>query len=821
MAWHYRVQKQEVAGRHTEQEVIDAIRAGLSADATVRYSGTEAWQPLTSFGPFADAVAERQSRVVSKPLARSGAELGPSATPAAWYFSLLDRTLGPFTLERLRDFAETGRIAAQDLVCRDGDADWGPAAERRELADCFPGVPGTLAAPDSADGVRWDDGGDSEVFLKTSAAFSPPTPSALSTSNESANKVALSHSHPGVRASAAHLRDAEPPPEVPGPTATRWFIARGDEVFGPFELSKLRNAVERGELRAQHQLCRLGTKQWIPANSIPELDALFPPPPPPVMAAPAAVFAPPAPGTPATVVPPSTIEPSPSVKGVTPQPRTPVAAVPVVTPGWANLDALFPVPQPVAALAVLGGSTRQGDVPLNTVEPPADGPRTEPPAAADDSANNTRVVGAVGLHPGRLTATPRPHIGAAAGISQVEAPFVNGDDVHAPVARLGSMPEGGTLATPPTGEPVGLRADVPNATPSTSVPVAPGNRESYRSVRLVVLLAAILAPLMAVLLADRSKAGPGAEAADDDSTLTTADGADVDGGAAQSAADAARLEAEAMPFRRLRWGMSETEARAALGFGPALNNEASVWPPEPWTCTQWPLAFESSLDDGTHGRCGARTPFAAMNPDEQRSFLIQSITGGASRDGVRSMDVPFALAADPISVVTVAGDRVPGTEAEASSSAGRCSNKRVRREEACLLTEEIALLFWRARLFGISFLPSGSSGTAPPDDHRVLSAALDGRFSAGIDTDTQHGSCVLRAPPRGGYLARCRVWQNSRTHVELHRFTVGSSDRVRVSYADRNVLGEIDAVETGARASAVAAAEAARANSAATTAGRL
>ncbi len=276
-----------------------------------------------------------------------------------------------------------------------------------------------------------------------------------------------------------------------------------------------------------------------------------------------------------------------------------------------------------------------------------------------------------------------------------------------------------------------------------------------------------------------------------------------------------------MPFRTLRWGMSEAEARAALGFAPVINTGINTWPPSPWTCTQWGFAFGSTSDSDTRRRCEARTPGEAMSPDEERSFYASAVSGRVPRDRIAAMDVPFALAAEPITVVVVAGNPVPGSTAQSPSSDGSCERRQVLRDGTCQPTEEVVLLFWRERLFGISFIPSGTNSIAPPDDPRVLSAALDERLGVGTDANTLNGLCVLREPPAGGHSGRCRVWQNSRTHVELHRFTVGSRDRVRVSYADRRVITEIDALEAQTRSEAVRSAEAARANSATEAAGRL
>jgi len=59
-------------------------------------------------------------------------------TSDAWYYSENGRQAGPVTAAALREMASSGRLGPQDLVWREGMADWRPASTVHELAASLP-----------------------------------------------------------------------------------------------------------------------------------------------------------------------------------------------------------------------------------------------------------------------------------------------------------------------------------------------------------------------------------------------------------------------------------------------------------------------------------------------------------------------------------------------------------------------------------------------------------------------------------------------------------------------------------------------------------
>jgi hypothetical protein len=57
----------------------------------------------------------------------------------AWSINVSGRLYGPFTSERMRSFANEGRLAPHSLVAREGSDDWHEAHEEPEFADLFTG----------------------------------------------------------------------------------------------------------------------------------------------------------------------------------------------------------------------------------------------------------------------------------------------------------------------------------------------------------------------------------------------------------------------------------------------------------------------------------------------------------------------------------------------------------------------------------------------------------------------------------------------------------------------------------------------------------
>jgi hypothetical protein len=68
------------------------------------------------------------------PVARPAAPPAlPSAEPAVWYFSRNGDRQGPLSTRELRRLVRSGALTKQDLVWKEGMADWAPAAKVRGL----------------------------------------------------------------------------------------------------------------------------------------------------------------------------------------------------------------------------------------------------------------------------------------------------------------------------------------------------------------------------------------------------------------------------------------------------------------------------------------------------------------------------------------------------------------------------------------------------------------------------------------------------------------------------------------------------------------
>jgi len=65
--------------------------------------------------------------------------------------------------------------------------------------------------------------------------------------------------------------------EVPATSASRWFYARGKKKYGPYTWQQLSTLAKRGDLQPDDMLLQEGTKQWVRADSLPALAAIFTP----------------------------------------------------------------------------------------------------------------------------------------------------------------------------------------------------------------------------------------------------------------------------------------------------------------------------------------------------------------------------------------------------------------------------------------------------------------------------------------------------------------------------------------------------------------
>jgi hypothetical protein len=77
---------------------------------------------------------------------------------------------------------------------------------------------------------------------------------------------------------------AAPPPIPNAPTAVAFHVAVAGAQTGPFDLAALQAQASAGQLKRDSLVWRAGMAQWVKADSVPELGALFanvPPPLPP------------------------------------------------------------------------------------------------------------------------------------------------------------------------------------------------------------------------------------------------------------------------------------------------------------------------------------------------------------------------------------------------------------------------------------------------------------------------------------------------------------------------------------------------------------
>jgi len=70
----------------------------------------------------------------------------------AWTINVGGRVYGPYTSERMREFAGEGRLAPKSLVAREGTSDWHEAHDDPEFADLFGARDAKAAAVPSVNG---------------------------------------------------------------------------------------------------------------------------------------------------------------------------------------------------------------------------------------------------------------------------------------------------------------------------------------------------------------------------------------------------------------------------------------------------------------------------------------------------------------------------------------------------------------------------------------------------------------------------------------------------------------------------------------------
>ena len=74
------------------------------------------------------------------------------------------------------------------------------------------------------------------------------------------------------------------PPPIPGPTDVQYFVAVNGQPVGPMTLQEIGQRIQQGQIARTDLVWKTGAPDWAPAESYPELAALFgggPPPMPP------------------------------------------------------------------------------------------------------------------------------------------------------------------------------------------------------------------------------------------------------------------------------------------------------------------------------------------------------------------------------------------------------------------------------------------------------------------------------------------------------------------------------------------------------------
>ena len=242
------------------------------------------------------------------------------------------------------------------------------------------------------------------------------------------------------------------------------------------------------------------------------------------------------------------------------------------------------------------------------------------------------------------------------------------------------------------------------------------------------------------------------------------------------------------PFRALAWGMTEQEALAALGPGGV--DEEPLFPMPP----------EVRLIPGTSGGVRYQTRWTCTAPH-------YALVTNRDEEAVASCFSPLSeLASAPMSVVYFRGEPVPGSVGTDVVD-GRCGARDPRpaiRAGRCAWTEDVLLVFWQARLVGLSFYPFGYRDRPAdvPHDMAAIERALDGRFGPGRAGSSTTGACVAQGVPAAGFERRCQRWSDARTLIEAYSLSYSGDLEYVVAYRDREAWSRIDEFVAGAAARA-------------------
>lgn len=265
MNWRYKVGSTEIPGRHSEESIVNAIHEGLSAEAMVRFQSSSTWQPIQSYGPFADAFAERAT---SQEASSYGAETDPASPSDEWFVHHDGRSLGPVSWSQVARDVGAGRFPRDVLVCRAGESEWQPAVVW--MRDASTEQPIGVQSGDEAD--QMDDGLDAFPSRGADATVVVPSPvfaEYAASTPDPPHRTTPPRTQKSARApdptnSRTPNRES---PKPPGADRARWVLVREGKSSAPFTREHLEGLIARGLVRADDRIRAEHGDDWIPITA--------------------------------------------------------------------------------------------------------------------------------------------------------------------------------------------------------------------------------------------------------------------------------------------------------------------------------------------------------------------------------------------------------------------------------------------------------------------------------------------------------------------------------------------------------------------------
>lgn len=156
---------------------------------------------------------------------------------ASWFVLQGEKKVGPFVSSKLKDMVQTGRLKPQDLVWKEGFADWVQADRVKGLFD----------KANSVGGV----GGGGGVATNSSGKVRSTPPS--QGSRQASGRASVQAS---IQAPARPAVDA-------------WYVYTADgETFGPIPIAEMDMWVQQRRVGCGAQVLREGEEEWSPVESL-------------------------------------------------------------------------------------------------------------------------------------------------------------------------------------------------------------------------------------------------------------------------------------------------------------------------------------------------------------------------------------------------------------------------------------------------------------------------------------------------------------------------------------------------------------------------